>query len=126
MSVWDGTMPENPPVRVVNDRKLYEILVPTERRIGGKPYRTRFHKVWDAKVRAISGGLTVMPPAKGQWVCNEGNLFSERMIPVRFLATPAQAEEIATMTLHYYDQLAVLCYVVSNEVMLIHREDTDV
>jgi len=27
-----------------------------------------FHQTWDAKVRKISGGLTIMKPAKGNWV----------------------------------------------------------
>lgn len=113
-------------VTAVEPIRLYEILVPTLRRIDDKPIKLRFHKVWDGKVRAISGGLTVMPPAKGQWICKEGNLFAERMIPVRFLATPAQARAVAEMTLDYYDQLAILCYVISTEVMLIHRENADV
>lgn len=101
---------------------LYEILVPTVRRIGGKPYRTRFHKTWDAKVRKISGGLTIMTPVKGQWMASDGELFAERMIPVRFIATAEQAEEIAKMTGAYYDQLAILCYQISNNVMLIKMD----
>ena len=39
---------------------LWEILVPTIHSSNGKPIRTRFHKVWDKKVREISGGLTIM------------------------------------------------------------------
>ena len=73
---------------------LWEILVPTVSN-AGKPYRTRYHRVWDQKVRAISGGLTVMPVAKGQWVDPaDGKLFVERMIPVRVIATREQMEAI--------------------------------
>jgi hypothetical protein len=100
---------------------LWEILVPTMRRVDGKPYRTRYHKVWDQKVRDISGGLTVLQPAKGQWVAPNGELFVERMIPVRIVATRSQIEEIVDHTLVYYDQLAVLCYCISTEVILKHR-----
>jgi len=46
--------------------ELWEVLVPTVRRVGGRPYRTRFHRVWDAKVRALTGGLTILTPVKGQ------------------------------------------------------------
>jgi hypothetical protein len=49
-------------------KELWEVLVPTETgdgRGGKKPIHTRYHKVWDAKVRAITGGLTVLTPAKG-------------------------------------------------------------
>lgn len=105
---------------------MWEILVPTVRRVGGKPYTTRFHRVWDSKVRAISGGLTVLTPAKGQWVAPNGELFVERMIPVRIIATRLQIEQVIDITLEYYDQLAVLCYKVSDEVILKHRPGLDV
>ena len=101
---------------------LWEILVPTVRRSDGKPYRTRYHRVWDAKVREISGGLTVLAPAKGQWHAPDGELFVERMIPVRIIATREQMDQIVDMTLKYYDQLAVLAYKVSDEVILRHAE----
>jgi hypothetical protein len=101
---------------------LWEILVPTVRRVGGKPYTTRFHRVWDAKVRVISGGLTVLTPAKGQWVAPTGELHSERMIPVRIVASREQIDQIIDLTIEYYDQLAVLCYKLSDEVILKHRE----
>jgi hypothetical protein len=108
-------------------RGLWEILVPTEYRLEkqkdgtAKYYRTKYHKVWDAKVRAISGGLTVCVPAKGQWVSKEGELFTERMIPVKIIATKTQINEIVDFTLKYYDQLAILAYKVSDQVILRHR-----
>jgi hypothetical protein len=101
---------------------LWEILVPTVRRVGGKPYTTRFHRVWDSKVREISGGLTVLTPAKGQWVAPTGELHSERMIPVRIVASREQIDRIIDLTIVYYDQLAVLCYKLSDEVIVKHRE----
>jgi hypothetical protein len=101
---------------------LWEILVPTVRRVGGKPYTTRFHRVWDAKIRVISGGLTVLTPAKGQWVAPTGELHSERMIPVRIVASREQIDRIIDLTIEYYDQLAVLCYKLSDEVILKHKE----
>ena len=48
-------------------KELWEILVPTMSN-AGKPFRTRFHRVWDAKVEKISGGLTIHMPTKGKWV----------------------------------------------------------
>lgn len=100
---------------------LWEILVPTVRN-NGKPIRTRFHRVWDSKVRKISGGLTVMPVARGQWVAPDGVLFLERMIPVRIVATRHQIDEIIEMTLKYYEQIAVLAYLVSSQVILKYAE----
>ena len=99
---------------------MWEILVPTERRLEpGKYYTTRYHRVWDGKVRAITGGLTVMAPARGQWVNPAtGNLFKERMIPVRIIATREEIEKVVDITLKYYNQLAVLCYKISDEVIL--------
>jgi hypothetical protein len=98
------------------NKEFWEILVPTVRN-DGRPFRLRYHRVWDAKVRAISGGLTVMPVARGQWVHGE-KLYSERMIPVRVMGTRAEIEQIVDLTLKYYEQLAVLAYRVSDDVIL--------
>ena len=103
-----------------SNKKLWEILVPTKRN-DGTPFRTRYHKVWDAKVREISGGLTVMPVAKGQWVYKD-ELFEERMIPVRIIATREEIEAVIDLTMLYYDQLAVLAYLVSETVILRHSD----
>lgn len=100
---------------------LWEILVPTIRN-DGRPIKTRFHRVWDEKVRAISGGLTIMPPSKGQWKSPEGSLFVERMIPVRIVATEKQIDQIIDMTLAYYEQLAVLAYKLSDVVKLKYAD----
>ncbi len=104
---------------------LYEILVPTIRRKGGKPYRTRYHRVWDNQVREITGGLTIMRPCVGHWVAPDGELFVERMIPVRIACTAAQIKEIADLTAEYYDQLAVMYYRVADKVVIQHYEETD-
>jgi len=104
---------------------MWEILVPTEiRQQPGKVYRTRYHQVWDEKVRQITGGLTILTPAKGHWVSPDGELFVERMIPVRIVATREQIEKIIDITMVYYDQLAILCYEISRTVILKHREIT--
>ncbi len=104
---------------------MWEILVPTERRLEpGKYYRTRYHRVWDSKVRVITGGLTIMAPARGQWAHPAtGELFKERMIPVRIMATRGEIEKVVDLTLKYYDQLAVLCYKISDEVILKFKDD---
>lgn len=96
---------------------LYEILVPTQSN-DGKPFRTRFHRVWDKRVRDITGGLTIMPPIKGQWVCSELNLYRERMIPVRIACTAEQIDRIADFTAVYYSQKAIMFYLVSNQVTI--------
>lgn len=105
-------------------KDMWEILVPTERRLEpGKFYTTRYHRVWDSKVREITGGLTVMAAARGQWVSPQtGELFKERMIPVRIMATRDEIEKVIDLTLSYYDQLAVLCYKISDEVILKYKD----
>ena len=97
--------------------EVWEILVPCTKP-NGRPNRTRFHRVWDEKVRVITGGLTVCTPTKGQWVSPAGDTISERMIPVRIVCTRDQIEEIVDMTMIYYDQEAILAYKISNEVIL--------
>jgi hypothetical protein len=105
----------------MDKKEMWEILVPTIR-IDGRPIKKRFHKVWDDKVIEITGGLTVLTPAKGAWLCPEGNLFEERMIPVRIACTRNQIEKIVSMTLEYYEQKAVLAYRVSDEVIIRYAD----
>ena len=94
---------------------VWEIFVPTM--MNDKPVRTRFHRVWDQKVREITTGLTVYHPAKGQWV-EGGEVFSERMIPVRVACTQEQIEAIADMSLVYYQQKAIMYYLVTDKVFI--------
>lgn len=106
----------------MSDSSLWEILVPTQWNTG-KPIRTRHHKEWDKKVRKITGGLTILTPAKGQWVSPTGQLYAERMIPVRIVASRKQMDEVIKVTFkHYHDQLAILAYKISDEVLLVHRQ----
>lgn len=77
--------------------------------------------MWDARVRDISGGLTIMPVARGQWV-HGSELFKERMIPVRIVATRPQVKEIIEMTAKYYEQIAVMAYKISDEVIMHYSE----
>jgi hypothetical protein len=102
--------------------ELWEVLVPTVSN-EGKPYRTRFHKVWDKKVYEITGGVTILPPAKGKWVSPDGELFAERMIPVRIACSRKQIKTILPMTAKYYDQLAVFAYKISEEVIVYENPE---
>lgn len=104
----------------MSERAMWEILVPTVRN-DGRPYRTRYHRVWDEKVKKISGGLTITPPVKGVWVSSAGEEYRERMIPVRVLATRSDIEVIVAMTKEYYDQLAVLAYKLSSDVIYLEE-----
>lgn len=61
-----------------------------------------------------------MPPARGQWVCPDGILFAERMIPVRIMADEQDMELIADMTANYYQQKAIMYYQISNKVTVKH------
>jgi len=102
---------------------LWEILVPTVRRKDpDRYYRKRYHKVWDAKVREIAGGLTVLKPVHGEWISPGGELFAERMIPVRICCTAEQMELIASMTMHYYDQICCLYYRISDYVVFKYAD----
>ena len=98
---------------------FWEILVPTQTN-EGKGIRLRYHKVWDEKVRAITNGLSIIPPIKGQWISNDGELFSERMIPVRIACTEEQINTIADMTAKYYNQKAIMFYLITDKVVIKH------
>lgn len=99
--------------------QLWEILVPTVSN-EGNPYRVRYHRVWDAKVRNIAGGLSIIPPIKGQWVSTDRTLFQERMIPVRIACNEEQINKIADITAKYYNQMAVMFYLITEKVIIKH------
>lgn len=98
---------------------LWEILVPTIFGNNNKPVSTKHHKQWDKRVRDISDGLTILKPAKGQWVDKSTNkLYEERIIPVRIACTRPEIEKIINFTIKHYRQLAVMCYKISDEVII--------
>ena len=117
--------------------ELWEILVPTTWN-DGTPIKLKHHKAWDKKVKAITGGLTLMTPAKGQWVSPTGANYDERVIPVRLAVNstyvsstvsgpntailPRPIGDIMRLTCEHYDQLAIMCYRVSDLVYIWNRE----
>lgn len=97
---------------------LYEVLVPTKYGDTLKPISTRHHKNWDAQVRKITGGLTIMKPARGQWA-HEDSLYEERVIPVRIFCKETDILEIVSFTIKHYRQKAVMYYLVSRECYIV-------
>jgi hypothetical protein len=105
--------------------QLYCILVPTKKNkpVGKNPYYTlRYHRLWDTKVRAITGGLTILSPAKGNWLSPSGELYVERVIPVQIACNQEQIEQIADLTAKHYSQLAIMYYRASDHVVIKHYE----
>lgn len=104
--------------------KLWEVLVPTQWN-DGRPIHTRHHRVWDAKVMTISGGLTILTPTKGKWDAPDGSLFAERMIPVRVACSEGDIVKVADITAKHYQQLAVMYYLVSEVVVIKHYPENN-
>lgn len=100
------------------DTSMWEILVPTVRN-DGRPIRLRFHRVWDRRVRDITGGLTVLSPVKGTWVSDDEDLYAERMIPVRIACSDEEILEIAKFSKSYYEQIKILVYKISDSVIFV-------
>lgn len=98
---------------------LWEILVPTVSN-DGRPFSRRHHRQWDEHVKEIAGGMTLVSPVRGSWVDPEsGHDFTERMIPVRIMCSREQIIEICKETARFYDQLAVMAYLVSEKTVLV-------
>lgn len=102
---------------------LWEILVPeadNERRFFGEAH----HREWKSKVRRLTGGMTILATARGQWVdeSDEGTVYKETMIPIRIRCSKATMESIARLTIQHYEQLAVMFYVVSAECRIMSRD----
>ena len=105
-------------MKTYEENFLWKILVPTIRN-DGRPIKTRFHRVWDSKIREITGGLTINPPVRGEWIGPEDDLYHERMIPVEIACSAEEIREIALMTKEYYEQEAVFYYLISDRVCMV-------
>ena len=97
--------------------ELWEILVPYK--MGRKNVQLPYHKEWDEKVIAITGGLTIYKTTKGIWTSPTTNkTHKEAMIPVRIACSKEQFEQIIDITITHYKQEAVFGYKVSDEVLI--------
>jgi len=97
--------------------KLFEILVPCQTN-QGVPIRTRHHREWDRRVRRLTGGLTILSPSKGYWINPSGELFTERMIPVRIVTTDKIMSQITDMTAKFYEQEAIMVAEITDKVTI--------
>jgi hypothetical protein len=96
-------------------KNLWEVLVPTHFNDGEK-IELVHHKEWDRQVKEITGGLTILSPAKGIWLNNDGVEYQESMIPVQISCTRRQMSKIAELTALHYKQKAIFIYMISSEV----------
>jgi len=100
--------------------ELWEILVPASNNKDLK-FTYEHHKEWDVFVKDLTGGVTIMKTAKGQWVSPDGELYVDRMIPCRIVCTEDQISEIIDFTIAHYSQEAVLAYRISTNVILRYK-----
>jgi hypothetical protein len=102
--------------------ELWEVLVPAS---NNKDLRFVYehHKEWDAYVKKLTGGVTIMKVAKGEWVSPTGKLYVDRMIPCRIVCTEEQISDIIDFTIEHYKQEAVLAYRISTNVILRHKTE---
>ena len=105
--------------------QLWEILVPKYSN-NNIEYPIEYHNKWDDKVKEIAGGLTILRSAKGYWTDPEGKVYKDAMIPVRIRCDEQSIDKIIDLTLTHYDQEAVLAYLVSEKVKLVHRNSKNV
>ncbi len=107
------------------NKELWEILVPASNN-KDQQFSYEHHKEWDAFVKKITGGVTIMKTAKGEWVSPNGKVYVDRMIPCRIVCTEEQMSEIIDFTIEHYNQEAVLAYRISTNVILRYKPDLSV
>jgi hypothetical protein len=103
------------------EKTLWEVLIPT-RSNKGVEFSLKHHRIWDEKAKSVSGGLTVLRTAKGEWISPQNKLFQEKMIPVRVFCTRKEIEKIAEETLVHYNQEAVIYYKISDQVYFKYKK----
>ena len=101
--------------------ELWEILVPASNNKDLK-FSFEHHKEWDSFVKDLTGGVTILKTAKGQWVNPDGKLYVDRIIPCRIACTREEIMIIIGFTLEHYNQEAVMAYKISSDVILKHKK----
>ena len=102
--------------------ELWEILVPASNN-KDQNFTYDHHKEWDEFVKDLTGGVTILKTAKGQWVSPDGELFIDRMIPCRIACSWEELSVIIDFTIEHYSQEAVMAYKVSDDVVIRHRKE---
>jgi hypothetical protein len=101
--------------------QLWEVLVPVADNDGNE-FAVEYHQEWDSSVRDVTGGLTILRTARGQWHDSEGRLFAEKVIPVRIACDEEKVREIMYLTLKHYGQIAVMAYQVSDRALILEAQ----
>jgi len=97
---------------------LWEILVPATDN-DGKEIPIKVHQEWDGNVRLMTRGLTVMRSVKGQWTSPEGEVYVDKVIPVRIAVDDwSVIDSIVDMTAEHYKQKAIMYYRLTDEVKI--------
>lgn len=104
------------------NKEFWEILVPASNNKDNK-FTYAHHKKWDEFVKDITGGVTIMKTAKGEWVSPTGKLYVDRMIPCRIACTREEILVIIGFTIEHYNQEAVLAYKISEDVILKYKNE---
>ena len=104
---------------MAGEKFVWQILVPCNWN-SGRPVRRRHHQEWDKVVRRIAGGLTILSPARGDWVDPDTSVvYRDRVIPVMIMATEVAMESIARFTIAHYRQLAVTYFKMSDTARMV-------
>lgn len=109
-------------MNAANSSTLWEILIPLKSN-EGIDFSVEHHRKWEGHVKEISGGITLLGTAHGQWVSPQGRTFDEPVIPVRVRATREEMVRIGHYTATHYDQERVWLYRIADEIIEIKRED---
>jgi hypothetical protein len=102
-------------------KSLWEILIPANSNTG-KKFPLKFHKEWDKKAKALSGGITILKTSLGEWTSPSGKTFKDKMIPVRIYCTEKEIDSIIDFTIKHYKQEAVMAYEISKNVKIISKK----
>ena len=107
----------------MNDKQeLWEILVPAS--YGKTRFTMEHHWAWDEFVKNLTGGLTVMRAAKGTWISPDGEEYLDRIIPVRIAVKSRDIlDQIIDFTIKHYEQEAVMAYLISEDVIIKHKNE---
>ena len=102
-------------------KNLYEILIPVADN-DGHTFSNSYRKIFVDILIKETGGLSVLPTVKGFWI-DKGITYADENTPLRVICTGEDIERFAYIAKEHFNQLAILYYKISDDVVIYTGED---
>lgn len=102
-------------------KNLYEILIPIADN-AGFVFSDSHRKLFFDMLIGETSGLSILPNLQGFWE-EKGKIYEDINTPLRVICTGEDIKRFANTAKEHFDQLAILYYQISDNVVFYTGED---